>query len=67
MRLLVSGPVVWKNPGNNPGNIWDETGLLSTTQEGLEWYRISRLFPENLYKQYDSGLFLVGTVKRKNA
>ena len=35
-RLLVSGPVVCGNPGNNPGNIRDETGLLSTNQESLQ-------------------------------
>ena len=37
-------------------------GLLSTFGESLEQYQILRLFSENLYKQYHSELFLVGTV-----
>ena len=37
-------------------------GLLSTTRESLEWYPILRVFPEKLYKEYHSGLFLIGAI-----
>ena len=56
--LLLYGPVARENPGNKR----DRMGLLSITRESLKQYQILRLFPENLYKQYHSGLFLVGTI-----
>ena len=62
-RLLFSGS---RKFGKNPGNKRDETGLLNTTREILKQYRILRLFLKNIYKQYHSGLFLVGTVNITN-